>query len=258
MKRDAFTLIELLVVIAIVAILAGMLLPALSNAKSKASAIRCASNLKQLALGWYTYTIDNEDLLPPSMKPGDFGFRASQGCWVVGNPQTDLTASNLLAGVLYANIGAVGVYRCPADRSTAGKQSGVPHTRSYSLNWWLNGDAGGSDGPATDPEDKTKLSQLVDPPPSGLFVFMDEHEQTIDDGAMTVGSDKYHYVNQWIDVPADRHNQGANLSFGDGHVEDWRWKAPKDPRARNSSETSSADHDDLYKLKAVAIPDLMK
>ncbi len=127
------------------------------------------------------------------------------------------------------------------------------------MNWWLNGTVtAGSDNPQDTPEDKTKVSQLVDPPPSDLFVFMDEHEQTINDGAMVVGSDKYGYVNVWLDVPADRHTQGAHLAFADGHVGPWHWKAPKDPRAEGGSITSAADRDDLYRLKSVSIPDLKK
>src|SRR5690348_7400015 len=103
--RSAFTLIELLVVISIIATLASMLLPALAKGKLHAQALVCKNNLKQLQLGWHLYVLENDDLLPPSMMSGDYGVRASAGCWVVGNPQTDLTTSNLQSGVLYKSVG---------------------------------------------------------------------------------------------------------------------------------------------------------
>ncbi len=256
----AFTLIEVLVVLAIIALLASMLLPALVSAKSKAQSTACSSNLRQLQVGWQQYTLENNDLLPPSMMKGDYGVRASVGCWVVGNPQADVSASNLQSGVLYKFVGAVGAYRCPADRATVTQRPGLLRARSYSMNIWLNGDARPvyDATPQTLPEIKTKQSQLVRPAPPQLFVFMGEHQDSIDDGALVVGSDKYGFVNRWLDVPADRHAQGANLSFADGHQERWRWEAPKSPAPKNREETGPADHQDLYRLKAAAIPDLAR
>jgi prepilin-type N-terminal cleavage/methylation domain-containing protein/prepilin-type processing-associated H-X9-DG protein len=253
--RSAFTLIELLVVISIIAILASMLLPALAKGKLLAQGLVCKNNLKQLQLGWHLYVFENNDLLPPSMVQGGNGVGASAGCWVVGNPQTDLTTSNLQSGVLYKFVGAAGVYRCPTDRAVVPNSAGLLHNRSYSMNWWLDGDAGGDASPRGDPEDKTKGSQLVIPPPTELFVFMDEHENSIDDGAMVVGSDNYGFYN-WLDIPADRHNQGANLSFADGHVEYWHWKAPKNAHAKNGPTTGPGDRQDLYRLKYDSVPDL--
>lgn len=249
-----FTLIELLVVIAIIAILAGMLLPALSSAKAKGQAISCMNNLKQLTLGWCEYVQDNNDALPPNVVLSS--GQAGAGSWVLGNAQTDSTTTNIEGGVLYRYVGATSVYRCPADKSTVKNQAGVAKTRSYSSNWWLNGyyDPPSGPSPGQTPEDKSKLAQLA--APSQIYVFIDEQEQSIDDGTLVVASDKYQTPNQWWDLPANRHNQGSNLTFADGHAEPWHWKWPKNFQSHILTAANQSDHDDLYRLKASSIPDI--
>jgi prepilin-type N-terminal cleavage/methylation domain-containing protein/prepilin-type processing-associated H-X9-DG protein len=250
-----FTLIELLVVIAIIAILAAMLLPALLRAKSKAQAISCHSNLKQLQLAYQIYTHDYHDALPLNSSVGPASgpmMQSGPGSWVLGNAQVDTTLINLRGGLLYDYVRTPGVYRCPTDRSTVIGQTDLQRTRSYSLSTWLNGVYDPYNwSPSTIPEDKNKYSQLVPLPPSRIFAFIDEDEQSIDDGAMVVPSDLYSgQVNIWWDLPSDRHNQGCNLSFTDGHVERWRWESPKKFTAHQVPSANPADHEDMYRLRA--------
>jgi prepilin-type N-terminal cleavage/methylation domain-containing protein/prepilin-type processing-associated H-X9-DG protein len=249
-----FTLIELLVVIAIIAILAAMLLPALVTTKAKAQAIACSSNLKQLQMAWLTYVQDSNDTLPLNRTVDAGGSVASgQGSWVLGNAASDTTTSNLQAGVLFKHVGGTGVYRCPADKSIVSGSAGLPRTRSYSLSIWLNG-VYEPFSPNTDTNDVSKYAQLFPLPPNRIFAFIDEHEQSIEDGAMAVRTDLYGFTNEWWDLPADRHSRGCNLSFTDGHVEPWRWKSPKKFREHPTAEANPSDHQDIYRLRACTPP----
>ena len=213
--RQGFTLIELLVVIAIIAILAAMLLPALSRAKQRAQTIHCLSNLKQLQLCWQMYVDDNNNMLPPNHSSGSHASTA--GSWILGHAQFDISTTNIENGVLFQYNRSVGIYKCPTDKSVvmATRNESYPSTRSYSITAYMG-------------EVFTKFSEIIDPPPTRSFVFMDEEDsfnspnKSINDGYMVINpypSDK------WGDLPSKRHNKGACLSFADGHVENWKWKS---------------------------------
>jgi prepilin-type N-terminal cleavage/methylation domain-containing protein len=262
-KHRGFTLIELLVVIAIIAILAAMLLPALAKSKEKAQSTACTTNLKQLLVGWTLYADDNNDKLAGNISVG----RINQpGSWVLGNAKQDRTSANVAGGLLSPYAPPAGAYRCPADRSTVvGRLPPLPRARSYTMNGWINS-LQYDHGPGSPPEIGNhefksmlyKMSDIRRPSPAGTFVFIDEQEESIDDGIWNC--DPYALAApgvpllgpgaspQWGNLPADRHNQGANLVFAEGHVQYHKWLWPK----RNWSTSSplkppenSADMQDL-------------
>ncbi len=138
-EPPAFTLVELLVVIGIIAVLAGLLLPALAAAKSTSRSAVCQGNLRQLQLAWISYAGDNRGEMVPNEEGRPFGFwEGVRYSWVQGNAQKDATPENIQRGRLYSHVGDPGPYRCPSDRSTVTDQPAVKRCRSYSLNGELN------------------------------------------------------------------------------------------------------------------------
>ena len=218
MKNPAFTLIELLVVIAILAILAGLLLPALSQSKAKAQSIGCVNNIKQLATAWFLYTDDENDRLVNNH--GRDETREKRQTWANNvedwaNSDDNTNLALLTEAKLGGYLGkSAGVFKCPADKTVA---ANGPRIRSMSMNSLV-----GDPGVLTNRYNPAyvqffKSGELINP--SHLFVFLDEHPDTINDGF---------FMNRleeptWGNLPASHHNGASSFSFADGHTETHRW-----------------------------------
>jgi prepilin-type N-terminal cleavage/methylation domain-containing protein/prepilin-type processing-associated H-X9-DG protein len=228
-RRDSgFTLIELLVVIAIIAILAAMLLPALTKAKIKAQGIACINNTKQLTLGYIMYQGDNSEQLMDA------------GAWITGAPYMDFNTSpqnidpTYLVGpstsaalLMSAYVKSPGSFKCPGD-SVAAKNGA--RLRSISMFQSVGGGGGGAQFVNLNGHNyfaAKKTSHLSTPGPVNCLVFTDEHGDGINDGVFAtklgypVGQD------QWQDLPASYHNRAASFSFADGHSEIYKMKDPR-------------------------------
>jgi len=230
--RTGFTLIELLVVIAVIAILAAILLPTLSAARERARGLICLNNTRQLEFGWELYADDHNGQLPDNLVMTEFGPRTNIN-WVNNVMTWDTNPDNTnQATITQASLGPyaegqTGIYRCPSDHALSSLQRAAGWTariRSYSMNAML-GDVGQFTASGTNVNNPDyvqffKITQI--PHPSGIFVFLDEHPDSIDDGYFIDRA----YSWQWRDLPASYHNGATAFSFADGHSTLHRWQQP--------------------------------
>ena len=258
MKRAGFTLMELLVVIAIIAILAGMILPALSKAKGHARGIQCMNNGSQMAKAWTMYAGDNKDACVNNYGIGQINAEVARGTcntWCVDNMDWTTNPQNTnvnllkkgLLGAYMAN--SVPSYKCPSDiyLSSAQRQAGFQaRVRSYSMNCFLGlfsecptcgGDSGipdsGTDNTWQGLNETTpswlqylKVSGISQP--STIYVFLDEHPNSINDGYFSDGTQGTPSApTPWTgDTPASCHDGACGFSFSDAHTEIHKWLVP--------------------------------
>jgi prepilin-type N-terminal cleavage/methylation domain-containing protein/prepilin-type processing-associated H-X9-DG protein len=234
-EERGFTLIELLVVIAIIAILAGLLLPALTRAKSQALSLSCLNNLKQLTACWHMYTVDNHDIVPPNNFVYDIISNQpliQGGSWCTNLAPFDSDPAGIQNGMLFQYNQSLAIYHCPADKSMLQTRGGTklsqPRLRSYNMSQSFNGYAAFNPVIYSNIPCFARWTEVRSPDTTKCFVFLDVHEDEILDTEFGIPVQGYDpYANSWWDVPGNRHNQGCNFSFADGHAEHWRWTVPK-------------------------------
>ena len=242
--RAGFTLIELLVVIAIIGILAGMLLPVLARAKTKATGTSCLNNQKQLALGFYLFADDNDDTLVPNGNGGGYWPGAIDSLGNVMNPPPvfaglspatcqQYVENGFRAGPLFRYVEATTSYHCPGDKRFARTPGAGWGYDSYSKANGMNGGVWQGIQPAY-----TKMSDIQQT--SDALVFLEESDpRGYNWGTWVINVEDPTQATPagagWVDAFAVYHGNVSSVSFADGHAEQHRWEDPAVIKAATDS-----------------------
>jgi prepilin-type processing-associated H-X9-DG protein len=215
----AFTRADFLAMIGILALLALVFRPAFASTRANTRALACLNNMRQLVSAWRMYAEDNQDRLPPNVGSSGKGWVAGWLDWSAGNPDNTNTLF-LVNSKLGPYITNPAVYKCPADTYLCvegGRR--MPRVRSVSMNGFVDGSGSGSSWYSGWHYYK-KYSDIQAPSPVRLWVFTEEHPDSINDAWLITDVTN---PNSWLDLPASYHDGACNFSFADGHGELNKW-----------------------------------
>jgi len=264
----AYSFTDLIATVGVIILLAALGLPAAANSRTKGQGTSCLNNHRQLANAWQLYAKDNSGRLVGNLDGGNVSILAnSNKTWVLGwldftGGQPTGANTNTLYLTTYSPLASyagrqASVFKCPADTSLSRGRSGSPRVRSISMNGYLGERA----APYTAGYWQfKKISEIVAPKPSEAFVFIDERDDSINDGLLFIDMSGFDpqtpSAYTIIDYPADWHNRGVNLSFADGHTETWRWKDRRTMPPHNGQQIPlgvvSPNNPDVARLQAAA------